>query len=297
MTAGPGIGTERVDEPFASSDLPLSVVDYLSLTGAGLHSKLLGRSVFRVQSRSRYVFFGNTRRNALGAIDPEGRLLLCRRRFQHCEAFELPQGVFSSRRRRVPWPGEEGRAEEGGVVAAAASFSLTSGTPAPPLETLELMAGKQIEVDGRPRMLHGGQNVQLAPGEWIEVELSVAAEGVAGVELRHILRDPLRVHLDETRRLPVGHHLELAYAFVPEKPVNKIQCMSMARALADGEGADGEGAGGEGANGGGDGSGASGAGPTTLTFKTARMHLRSSGERPPPGLTILRDDVRPSTGP
>ncbi len=136
-------------------------------------------------------------------------------------------------------------------------------------------------------MLHGGQNVRLAPGEWIEVELSVAAEGVAGVELRHILRDPLRVHLDETRRLPVGHHLELAYAFVPEKPVNKIQCMSMARALA----------GGEGANGGGDGSGASGAGPTTLTFKTARMHLRSSGERPPPGLTILRDDVRPSTGP
>ncbi len=118
------------------------------------------------------------------------------------------------------------------MVAAAASFSLTSGTPAPPLETLELMAGKQIEVDGRPRMLHGGQNVRLAPGEWIEVELSVAAEGVAGVELRHILRDPLRVHLDETRRLPVGHHLE-----------------------------------------------------------------RSAGERPPPGLTILRDDLRPSTGP
>jgi arylsulfatase A-like enzyme len=279
VAAGPGIGTGVVDRPFATSDLPLSVLDYLGMEEAARSAGLLGRSVFRSSPSARYVFFGNSRRHAVGAIDPEGRLLLCRRRFRHCEAFDTSGGIFSPHRRPVPWEADGGG---GGIVAAVANWSLTSGVPIEPVGTFELMAEHRVEVGNDFGMLHGGQNVELRAGEWLEVELSFFVERLLegrtesseAVELRHLLRDPLRVHLDELRRVPAGGRYALRYTFVPEKPIEKIQSMSMARRA-------------------GGGSKLAPGVTMALDFETARLHIRSGGTRPAPGLHILRDETLP----
>jgi hypothetical protein len=268
VAAGPGIGSERIDEAFASSDIPLSVLDYLSLAEPAQHKDLLGRSVFRTGSRSRYVFFGNTRRDALGAVDPDGRLLLCRQLLKQCEAFEGVPGVFSPQRRSVPWA-----ARGGGIVAAVGEFSLTSGVPSLPPRSLELMADHRIEIGKVPRMLHGGQNILLAPGEWLEVEISVSAVGGSGVELQTTLRDPTRIHLDAKRQLAAGQRLDLAFAFTPDAATRKLQTMTTAQLLENGSE------------------------PTTLDFANAQLHLRTSEPKPPAGLTILRDEIRPANSP
>lgn len=265
VAAGPGIDPGLVSTPFALSDLPLSVLDYLSLGETGQRAGLLGRSVFRAPARPRYVFFGNTRRDAVGAIDPQGRLLLCRRHFRSCEAFRMPDGAFAARRVPIPWA-----PDRGGILAAAARWSLTSGPPPEATASIELMADHRVPLDqDETRLLHGGQNVELRAGQWLEVELSLQVEGDNEVELEHILRDPLHVHLDQKRRIPAGGEYHLVYTFVPGKPVDKIQCMSTARPL------DGVRPG------------------AALDFSVARMHVRSTGERPPPGLHFLRDDVVP----
>ena len=263
VAAGPGIGSARVDAPFALSDLPVSVLDYLSRGEEATRAGLLGRSVFRHYPDGRHVFFANSRRGAAGAIDPLGRLLLCRKRFELCEAFEVPDGVFGATRRPAAWS-----EPDGGLVASVARWSLTSGAPASDLGVIELMAARRFVLpDAEPRMLHGGQNVDLRDGEWIEVELDVTVGRRVGVELRHRLKGPLEVRLDTTRRLAPGSRLRLRYAFVPDPGRGRTQCLTVAKPLRERSG--------------------------VLDFSVARMLIRSSGERPPRGITILTDEVEP----
>lgn len=263
VAAGPGIGSARVDAPFALSDLPVSVLDYLSRGEEATRAGLLGRSVFREYPDGRHVFFANSRRGAAGAIDPLGRLLLCRKRFELCEAFEVPDGVFGATRRPAAWS-----EPDGGLVASVARWSLTSRAPASDLGVIELMAERRFVLpDAEPRMLHGGQNVDLRDGEWIEVELDVTVGRRVAVELRHRLKGPLEVRLDTTRRLAPGSRLRLRYAFVPDPGRGRTQCLTVAKPLRERSG--------------------------VLDFSVARMLIRSSGERPPRGITILTDEVEP----
>ncbi|MEE2673459.1 MAG: LTA synthase family protein [Myxococcota bacterium] len=263
IAAGPGIGSARVDAPFGLSDLPASVLDYLSRGEDAARAGLLGRSVFRRYSDPRYVFFANSRRGSAGAIDPFGRLLLCRKRFERCEAFEVPDGVFGATRRPASWS-----ESNGGVVGSVARWSLVSGASASDLGAIELMAERKFVLpDAEPRMLHGGQNVELRDGEWIEVELDVTAGPRVGVELKHTLKGPLEVRLDLTRRLAPGSRMRLHYAFVPDPGLGRTQCLTVAKPLRERSG--------------------------ELDFKVARMLIRSTGERPPSGVTILTDEIEP----
>ena len=133
---------------------------------------------------------------------------------------------------------------------------------------IELMAERRFVLpDAEPRMLHGGQNVDLRDGEWIEVELDVTVGRRVAVELRHRLKGPLEVRLDTTRRLAPGSRLRLRYAFVPDPGRGRTQCLTVAKPLRERSG--------------------------VLDFSVARMLIRSSGERPPRGVTILTDEVEP----
>jgi hypothetical protein len=139
------------------------------------------------------------------------------------------------------------------------------------------MAESRVDLaDASSRLLHGGQNVQLEEGEWIEVELDVRVGPRVGVALQHTLKDAREVRLDATRTLPRGSRLQLRYTFVPEPGYGRTQCLSVAKPVRDQ--------------------------PARLDFTLARMRVHRSGEVPPRGVTILRDEItrarqRPATNP
>jgi hypothetical protein len=268
IAAGPGVAPGLVVEPFALSDLPLSVLDVLGRGAEARSAGLIGRSVFRTETKGRFLFFANTRRQSAGAFDPDGRLLLCRRSFQHCEGF-VPSGRRLYGETRTPF---EWAPDGGGIVGTAARLSLESGAAravSAPSAVVELMANPRVSLTGARRMLHGGQNVGLAADEWVEVEIDVSVRGGGSVELHHQFWDPFRTYLDETRALEAGRRYRLRYVFAPGRRTGKVQCMTIAKPQLDPSGQ-----------------------PVVLDFDRARMTVHSSNDPPSPGLHVALDEIQ-----
>jgi arylsulfatase A-like enzyme/predicted small integral membrane protein len=258
---------EQVDEPFSQLDVAVSILDYLGL--AERAGGLFGRSVFRRHDAPRNLYFANSNLAAAGALDRDGRLLLCLDDFGRCRKLAAPGGrIFGADAEELAWdPATDG------VVSEMVQRSVqTIGGDAVRRE-FELVGAPRVSLDrvGAAEVIHGGQYVDLRAGDWLEVELEVAVggagEGARG-RLTHILKrdEPPPPYVVKIP-LAAGQTLRLRYSFAPDAPVTDIQCHSMGELLA-GEALE-------------------------LHFRTARMSVHRGGERPGPGLRVEYLDIEP----
>ena len=253
---------DRVPEPFAQVDLALSILDFLGLAARGPH--LFGRSVFRRYDAGRFLFFANTNLGDAGAIDPDGRVLLCADDFRRCRKFAVPDGRFFGRDRQpLAWsPADD-------VVRALALRSVRSPERADRRE-FRLVANPIFVAEGsEAQVIHGGQFVSLKPDEWLEVEIEVEARGAgARAILEHVLRETGAKRLYQWEiPLAGGQTLRMQYTYAPEASTDEVGARSLARVV-------------EGSR-------------LELRFERARMSLRSGAGRPAPGVQMRRLEVEP----
>jgi phosphoglycerol transferase MdoB-like AlkP superfamily enzyme len=252
----------RVHEPFAQADLALSILDYLGYPELGPH--FFGRSVFREYPEGRYVFFANTNHYMVGAVDPFGRLLLCLPAGDAgCRKYSVPRGrIFGAEREMNPWV-----EAEDGIVGELAARSVRARPSEPRRRDYTLVTKPEIIVDpGSNKILHGGQYIDLGPGEWVEVELELEAHGQDGyVEIDHYTtqtntwaakRNPKGLPSLVNKRVDLrgGQTLRWKYTVAPGESLKGLQSRSTARSRSES--------------------------PFRLIVKTARMSVRWAGDRP-----------------
>jgi hypothetical protein len=268
VALAPDLPPRRVVQPVVQSDVALSILDYLGLAEPAAH--LFGRSIFRDYSRPRRVFFANSNILLVGAVDASGDLLLCRDGLRRCGRF-APEGgrVFAPRRVRRAWDDADDA-----DLREVARRSVAAPDAAPLRRDFALVGAPLVALDpGEPLVIHGGQHVDVRPGEWLEVdvEVSVDARGGGGgeVEIHHKLkgRRPPALFV-ETVRIEPGETFRLHYTYAPDAPVAEIQCHALARVIS-GEGFD-------------------------LHFRRARLSLHGEGTRPASGVRVVRNEVVPS---
>jgi len=257
----PGVVPARIDAPFSQIDVPLSILDALGLGDRG--SELYGRSVLRKYERPRRLYFANSNLHAAGALDRDGALLMCLDDFARCRKW-APQGTrsFAAGAVERPWvAGTDDFVRQ--MVHRSVQTIATDST----LREFDLVGESRVTLDrpGQGEVIHGGQYVDLRAGDWLEVELEVAAtassENARGL-LTHVLKqhDPPAPYVTKVP-LPAGQTLRLHYSFAPDRAVADIQCQSMGE-LLDGESID-------------------------LEFRRARMLVHRSGAPPGPGLYVV----------
>ena len=255
-----------ITDPFAQMDLAASILDFVGLGEEGRH--FFGRSVFRHYETPRILFFANSNRGDVGALDAEGRVLLCLDDFRKCRKWLPPDGrAFAMGGVNLEW-----NEDEDGIVAEMARRSLHNRPVEARRRRYSLLAGPRVSIDHpAERILYGGQNLTVEVDEWIEVEVEVELHGSSGsVDFRHTLQTGGGSHdaLSSEVELGVGETLHVKYTFMPGRRQHNIQCRAYAR-LRAGDGA-------------------------LLVFKTAHIVVHRSGDPPPPGVDVRANDIYPS---
>ncbi|NNL67604.1 MAG: LTA synthase family protein, partial [Myxococcales bacterium] len=250
-----------VTEPFAQSDVPLSVLDYLGLAESGTH--LFGRSVFRRYEKPRKLFFGNVNHHMLGGIRRGNSLVQCELEGRRCAQYRVEGGRFfaPSLKRLGPAP----RFEE--QIREVARRSLPPDRNAP--LALPLLTNPVFEVRKRElQMVQGISQLALEPHEWIEVELEAEARGEGSVALNHSFElDKNNKPLQTRTRIAAGQSLRLRYVFASDLPVSTARLRTLAQ-LEEGPGVD-------------------------LVFRRRSFVLRRVGERPAEGIQIETYELDP----
>ncbi len=266
----PGGWQEQVSEPFGQVDLALSILDFLDLAEDGTH--FFGRSVFRRYDAGRFLFFANSNLAVLGALDPDGDLLLCRNSLRSCQRLGVPDGrLFARSLVTRDWRSRDE------ILRALAVRSLR---PAGKLQDRDsqrrdsqrrdwqLLADPVFLAESREaQVIHGGQSLTLQADEWLEVHLELETRGDARVSLEHILRS---TGTDRLYRWEIplngGQILRMHYTYAPGERTDGVGARSLARVVS------GE--------------------RMELRFKRAQMTLRSGRDRPEPGVQVQRLNVQ-----
>jgi hypothetical protein len=257
-------GSQRVTAPFAQMDLALSILDFLGLSDRG--DAFFGRSVFRRYERERSIYFANTNHGAAGSLSADGRVLVCTDEFRNCRAFQAPGGrPFDPARRAGP-----ARSDEVDTLRRLVRRSVRTPGTKRATRTFPLITDPVFVAQGPgDQLVHGGQFVSLAPGDWIEVDLRIEASGSgARVEIDHVLRLTGSDQLG-TWQIPLadGYTLHLEYTYAPEEPIDEVGVRSIVR-LVEGE-------------------------RIRLDFARSRMTLHSAGQPPAPGIHVKRREITP----
>ena len=250
-----------VREPFGLVDIPISILDYLGIAEAGEH--LFGRSVFRSYESGRYLFFGNTNLKIVGALTPDGSLVFCPSNLVDCRRYSLPGGrLFGSERtERVFDPEQRDLVRE----VARRSVRVQRGGVKP--QVYELLMTPDFTVhEMTAALIHGGQYVDLKKNQWLDVEIEFDASGGADpVKFAHWVR----VAGGKKRHFKVdvrpGESLKLRYTYLAPWNLRGVRCRSFARLTSPTE--------------------------MRLHFRTARMTVRSVGQRPEPGIVVQQREV------
>jgi arylsulfatase A-like enzyme len=256
---------EQIGEPFSQMDVAVSILDYLGL--AERSGDLFGRSAFRRYEAPRNLYFANSNLSSAGALDRQGRLLICLDDFRRCRKL-APRGgrVFGPEADELDWdPATDA------IVSEMARRSVEKIGEGASFRELQLVGEPRVHLDriGEGEVIHGGQFVDLRDGDWLEVtlvvEVSGAGEGARG-QLTHILkqRDPPAPYVAKIP-LKSGETLRLRYTFAPEERVEDVQCHSMGELFA------GE--------------------RLEFHFREARMSVHRGGDRPEPGVQVESMEV------
>lgn len=262
----PGAPPELVLEPFAQIDVAASILDYVGLADEARH--LFGRSIFRRYTLGRHVFFANSNAYFNGVYDPYGRLALCMLDFESCRAFQPSGGLpFARKRREVPW--DAGR---DGVLREMSRRSLNPEDGAVGSHVYALVSEEEFVAGRRVfEVVHGGQYLALAPGDWVEVEIVARAEGApgSGAELQHHVESSEQgIIYEEVTPLAAGETLRLRHRFGAADAVNGFGVRSYVRST-DGR-------------------------PVTLVFDVARATLHRGQGAIEPGFHLDQLDREPA---
>jgi phosphoglycerol transferase MdoB-like AlkP superfamily enzyme len=261
----PDVEPARIDAAFSQADVPLSILDALGLGADG--KELYGRSVLRDYERPRRLYFANSNLHAAGALDRDGALLMCLDDFARCRKWEArgARSFESGAVERPLLPGDDDFIRK--MVHSSVQTIASDSAP----RVFDLVGEPSVSLDrsGQGEVIHGGQYVDLRAGDWLEVELEVAASGPdAGARglLTHVLKqhDPPAPYVTKVP-LEAGQTLRLHYSFAPDLAVADVQCQSMGELVA------GE--------------------AVVLDFRRARMRVHRSGAPPGPGLHIVTRTV------
>jgi hypothetical protein len=260
---------EQIATPFSQLDVALSVLDYLGLAEGG--SDLFGRSLFRRGQEPRNLYFANSNLFAAGALDRDGRLLICLDDFASCRML-APRGgrIFGPDAEEI-----DREPEADALVSEMARRSVQTIAADAAAREFDLVGEPRVRLDrvGENEVIHGGQYVDLRAGDWLVVELEVAVrgegEGARG-QLTHLLkqRDPPAPYVAKIP-LAAGQTLRLRYSFAPGAPVRDLQCHSMGELFA------GE--------------------RLEFEFRTAHMSVHRSGEPPAPGVHVETFEITPDS--
>ncbi|MBW2414149.1 MAG: LTA synthase family protein [Deltaproteobacteria bacterium] len=254
-------------EPFGLADLPISILDYLGIADRGAH--FFGRSVFRHYDRGRWLFFGNTNLDIVGALTPDGSMIFCPDSMIGCRRYELDQGrLFSTKRKELRW-----KQEEGDLIRDIAhrSVAVHGGGVRP--QVFDLVTTPDFDVL-RPHdsLIHGGQYIDMKKGQWIEVEIEFEVNGGEGheVEFGHYVRTLPRDRQAFHKNVGRGRTMRLRYTFTAPRNVKGVRCRSFAKLI--------------------------GPDAMSLSFHRARMTLHTVGTNPGPGLIIHENETFPTVG-
>jgi arylsulfatase A-like enzyme len=249
---------EQIDEPFSQMDVAISIVDYLGL--AERSGDLFGRSAFRRHETARKLYFANSNLFSAGALDSEGRLLICLDDFRSCHKLAPSGGrIFGPEAEDLEWD-----PETDAIVSEMVRRSVQTIEGDAPHREFQLVGEPRVRLGriGEGEVIHGGQFVDLRGGDWLEVELEVEVSGKgARGQLTHILkqRSPPAPYVAKIP-LEAGEILRLRYTFAPEERALDVQCHSMGELFA-GEGIE-------------------------FHFRKALMSVHRSGDRPAPGVRV-----------
>jgi hypothetical protein len=166
---------EVVLEPYAQSDVAISIIDYLGIEKGGRH--LIGRSLFRHYEKPRRTYFGNAFLRRTGSVDSTGFILYCNELGQRCRKFASdPTSLFRPGTTRLtPEP------EELEGLRAALLYSQQNTTRLGEEFELDLVGQSEIPMlDSGMQSLMDGQNLHLPPQSKVQVEIVLDLEASGG---------------------------------------------------------------------------------------------------------------------
>ncbi len=226
----PGGAPGLVAEPFAHSDLAVSILDALSMGERGAH--FAGRSVLRDYGAPRPMYFSNVYTRKAYGLD-EGVLTTCDLALRGCAASRpAPGRPFGPSRSPVTLdPARRSRMRQ--VVARTLQVPEPSAAKnkgpqkllsAPIVELVDL-AGSQL--------VFGGQYLTVPAGSRVEVEIEVEVTGEQGlVELSHdLVTQQGRLHKPTIPKLRGGDAVTITYAVEVAEDRAKLECRLFARKL------------------------------------------------------------------
>jgi hypothetical protein len=264
LVLAPDLPSRVEREPAAQMDVALSVLDYLGLAGRGSH--LFGRSFLRHYGAPRRIFFANTNLLAVGAIEPGGDVVLCREDTGRCGRYAPAGGrIFAPRPSPLAYD-----PERNGLAREVARRSVAADIAEPARRDFELIGNRRVVVDpGEPLVLHGGQFIDVKPGEWISVDLVIEVHSDGGeAEIDHKLKGPRPpAPFVSTVRVHDGDTFHLKYTYAPTTRRRDLQCHTLARIVTGSR--------------------------LELHFERGELSIHRGGEPPAPGLVVERNEVVP----
>jgi len=249
-----------VDGVFAQSDIPLSILDYLGLSGG--EEEFFGRSVFRQYDRPRKTFYGNVNFRIIGGLDDDGSIVQCLDEGRQCARYRpLHDLVFGDSFRRVP--NNERFAETVREMARRSLPPRDSGPLAVPL-----LASPVVEVRTEDwQIVQGFAQLSLETDEWYEVDMELEVRGEGAVDYVHSSRvvgkRPIIVLI---ARIEPGQTFRLRYTVATDVRLRTSTFWTRAR-LVDAES------------------------PADLVFRKRRFELRRGDDRPASGVQLLVNEI------
>lgn len=140
-------------EWFSSSDIPLSVLDYLNFSTDSVSFR--GRSMFRKYTDGRDIYFSNTYGNVTGRFCKDNHLDICSSNLHYGERYKIDSNrLFSADKKKIAMLGKPALGEIG-RFAEASNASLID--PAAANHTFDFFTGiiHQIEPGGQRDLLSG----------------------------------------------------------------------------------------------------------------------------------------------
>ena len=221
---------QRVDEPFAQSDLPLSLLDHLGLAEGTTFG---GRSVFRrYGDRSpRPLFFANTHHRMTAGLFDDRDLYLCTEDLARCAVRRpRPGKVFGPDRAKEPTLDHALDQERRALLRAAQAHAAQPSRDVEPGWDIALLPASTVEVrQAEPHQLvMSGQRLAVPAGHRLEIDLELTVEGPRSLGIEHNLvvgvgeRRGVVFAVDIPPLVP-DDRLWLRYAVVAREPLADLE--------------------------------------------------------------------------